>query len=220
MKKALLYGYTLIEMMIGLTVSLIVLASVLALFSVNASMGTDQLQSNFLRSQLNVLADTMKNEIARAGFCYDCTSVNPFIQVDGAGASSSILIDDSASKVEGGDCIRFSYNHDKRKGGVVLGKDDAKGYRLGKDSKNNPVIETYENWNALTNWTCDSGYWRDITFDRLTVESLIFKRSLLQGIASTNKAQTVEVNITASLKGDSSIKDTVTFTVSVPNVDG
>ncbi|USH03022.1 prepilin-type N-terminal cleavage/methylation domain-containing protein [Grimontia kaedaensis] len=214
------FGYTLVEMMVGMTVSLIVLASALAIFTVNTEFGTKQLQNDFLRSQLNIIADTMKNEIARAGFCYDCSSVNPFIRPDGAGASSSILIDDSASKVEDGECIRFAYNHDKRSGAMALDKDDAKGYRLGKDSRNNPVIEIYENWDALANWTCESGYWRDMTFDRLSIESLSFKRSLLQSVGSTNKAQVVEVTITASLKSDSSISDTVNFTVSVPNVDG
>ncbi|WP_325891824.1 PilW family protein [Grimontia sp. NTOU-MAR1] len=214
------FGYTLVEMMVGMTVSLIVLASALAIFTVNTEFGTKQLQNDFLRTQLNIIADTMKNEIARAGFCYDCTSVNPFIRPDGGGASSSILIDDSASKVEDGECIRFAYNHDKRSGAMALDKDDAKGYRLGKDSRNNPVIEIYENWDALANWTCESGYWRDMTFERLSIESLSFKRSFLQSVGSTNKAQTVEVSITASLKSDSSISDTVNFTVSVPNVDG
>ncbi|EOD81528.1 putative type IV pilus assembly protein PilW [Grimontia indica] len=213
-------GYTLVEMMVGVTVSLIVMASSLALFTINTEFGTKQLQNDFLRSQLNIVADTMKNEIARAGFCYDCTSMNPFIKNDEAGASSSVLIDDSASKVEGGECIRFAYNHDKRSGAIAINKDDAKGYRLGKDSKNNSVIEVYENWDALANWKCDSGYWRDMTFDRLVIESLIFKRTFLQGVASTNKAQMVDVTITASLKNDSSIKDTVNFTVSLPNVDG
>ncbi|STO56587.1 PilW family protein [Grimontia hollisae] len=220
------WGYTLVEMMVGMTVSLIVLASSLALFTVNTEFGTKQLQNDFLRTQLNTIADTMKNEIARAGFCFDCTFVNPFIHVDAAGASSSILIDDSASKVDAGKCIRFAYNHDKRTGAMSLNKDDAKGYRLGRDSNNNPVIETYENWKGLTNWSCGSdsssggisGYWRDMTFDRLYLESLNFKRSIFDGVASKNKIQTVEVTLSASLKNDRTIKDTVTFTVYLPNV--
>lgn len=219
-------GYTLVEMMVGMTVSLIVLASSLALFTVNTEFGTKQLQNDFLRTQLNIIADTMKNEIARAGFCFDCTFVNPFIHVDAAGASSSILIDDSASKIVAGECIRFAYNHDKRTGAVSLHNDDAKGYRLGRDSRGNPVIETYENWKGLTNWNCESdsssggisGYWRDMTFDRLYLESLSFKRSIFDGVASTNKIQTVEVTLSASLKNDRTIKDTVTFTVYLPNV--
>lgn len=219
-------GYTLVEMMVGMTVSLIVLASSLALFTVNTEFGTKQLKNDFLRTQLNIIADTMKKEISRAGFCFDCTFVNPFIHVDAAGVSSSILIDDSASKVVAGECIRFAYNHDKRTGAMSLNKDDAKGYRLGRDSNNNPVIETYENWKGLTNWNCGSdsssggisGYWRDMTFDRLYLESLNFKRSIFDGVASKNKIQTVEVTLSASLKNDRTIKDTVTFTVYLPNV--
>ncbi|CZF85356.1 hypothetical protein GCE9029_04960 [Grimontia celer] len=212
-------GYTLVEMMVGMTVSLIVIASSLALFTINTEFGTKQLQNDFLRTQLNIIADTMKNEIARAGFCYDCTSVNPFRAEGKLGDFSSILISDGATETEGS-CIRFLYNHDKRAGASTYGKDDAKGYRKGTDANGDNVIEIYENWRGLGNWSCDSSHWKDMTFDRLSIESLSFKRSLLQSVGSTNKAQTVEVTITASLKSDSSISDTVNFTVTVPNVDG
>ncbi|WP_394213576.1 PilW family protein [Enterovibrio calviensis] len=229
MKKTFLYGYTLIEMMIGLTVSLIVLTSSLALFSVNTTMGTQQLQRDFLHTQLNMLATTISNEVKRAGFCFDCVSTNVFMLSDSMGNSSSILIDDSATKTDAGGCILFAYNHDKRSGALLLNKDDAKGYRLGQDSKNNPVIEVYENWKGLTNWNCasgssdggTSGYWQDMTFDRVVVNTLTFQRSSYNSVGSnTNRLQSIDIEIKASLKVDSSITDTVNFSVAVPNVDG
>ncbi|MEZ9525953.1 PilW family protein [Enterovibrio norvegicus] len=229
MKKALRYGYTLIEMMIGLTVSLIVLASALALFSVNTSMGTQQLQRDFLNTQLNMLATTISNEIKRAGFCFDCVSTNVFMLSDSLGDSSSILIDDSATETKKRACILFAYNHDKRSGALSLDKDDAKGYRLGQDSKNNPVIEVYENWKGLTNWNCGSGssdggtsgYWRDMTFDRIVINTLTFQRSSYHSVGSnTNRLQSIDIEIKASLKADSSVVDSVNFSVVVPNVDG
>ncbi|KXF82570.1 PilW family protein [Enterovibrio coralii] len=221
-------GYTLVELLVGMTIGLVVLSSSLALFAVNSQFGSRQLQSDFLRTQLNMIANTLKVEISRAGFCYDCTSVNPFLQVDGAGDVSSILIDDSASKSTAGSCIRFAYNHDKRIDALALDKDDAKGFRLGKDSDDNPVIEIYENYNGLANWNCSSdssnggasGYWRDMTYERLSITSLAFTRQHHQGVASTNKNQVVEVSVTAALKADSSIQDTISFSISVPNVDG
>ncbi|WP_017005059.1 prepilin-type N-terminal cleavage/methylation domain-containing protein [Enterovibrio norvegicus] len=213
-------GYTLVELMVGLTVSLIVLASSTALFSVSTNMGSAHLQRDFLRSQLNLIANTLKNDIARAGFCYDCASSNPFIVKDAAGLASSILIDDSATQVTKGSCIRFAYNHDKRAGVMTPGKDDAMGYRLGKDPDDNQVIEIYENWKALTNWKCDSGYWRDMTYDRLEITDLTFKRAYYEAVVGSNKLQSVEVKISASLKSNSAISDSVSFTVSVPNVDG
>lgn len=220
MNRTLPRGYTLVEMMVGLTVSLVVLAASIALFSVNTNMGTSHLQRDFLRSQLNLLSDRLKNDISRAGFCYDCSTINPFIVAGAPGEFSSILIDDSAIKEAEGTCIRFAYNHDKRSGPSSLDKDDAMGYRLGKDANDDPVIEMYENWNDLTNWTCDSGYWRDMTFDRLKIDNLTFQRSNHNVVGSANRLQHIEVEIVASLKSDSSISDSVSFTVSVPNVDG
>ncbi|MDD1784323.1 prepilin-type N-terminal cleavage/methylation domain-containing protein [Enterovibrio sp. ZSDZ35] len=220
-------GYTLVELLVGMTIGLVVLASSLSLFAVNSEFGSKQLQSDFMRTQLDTIANTLKVEIARAGFCYDCASANPFLQKDSAGAISSILIDDSASKSDAGSCIRFAYNHDKRTEAVGLNKDDAKGFRLGSDSDGNAVIEIYENYNGLTNWNCSSttssgpsSYWRDMTFERLSITSLEFKRTHHPGVGSTNKNQVVEVTLTAALKTDSSISDTVSFSVSVPNVDG
>ncbi|WP_028024601.1 PilW family protein [Enterovibrio calviensis] len=221
-------GYTLVEMMIGMTVSLVVLASSIALFSVNTSIGSQQLQSDFLDTHLNSLAANMKREISRAGFCYDCTSANPFIIEGGAGGTSSILIDDSATQLEG-ICIRFAYNHDKRSGAATYGKDDAKGYRLGTDPDGNSVIEIYENWKGLDNWNCSSdssggglsGYWRDMTYERIVIDALSFKKSSFVSVGgSTNTLQSVEVTITASLKADPTMTDTVVFSVSIPNVDG
>ncbi|MGF1770471.1 prepilin-type N-terminal cleavage/methylation domain-containing protein [Enterovibrio makurazakiensis] len=221
-------GYTLVEMMIGMTVSLVVLASSMALFSVNTSMGSQQLQSDFLHTHINSLAANMKREISRAGFCYDCTSVNPFIVEGSSGGNSSILIDDSATQLEGA-CIRFAYNHDKRLGASTYGKDDAKGYRLGTDPDGNSVIEIYENWKGLDNWNCSSdssggglsGYWRDMTYERIVIDTLSFTRSSFSGVGgSSNTLQSVEVSITASLKADPTMTDTVVFSVSIPNVDG
>ncbi|PKF50597.1 PilW family protein [Enterovibrio nigricans] len=213
-------GFTLVELMLGMTVSLVVLASALALFSVSASVGGDHLKKSYLRSQLNLMTTTISDEITRAGYCFDCDSSNIFIRTDGLGERSAILIDDSAT-LTSGDCILFAYNHDNRNKPVApLDKDDAKGFRLGTDPNNKSVIEVYENWNDIANWSCDSSHWRDMTYDRLVITTLAFERQSLAVIGSGNKSQSVQVTIGAELRTDTSIKDEVSVTVNIPNVDG
>lgn len=213
-------GYSLVELLLGLVVSLIVLSSAVALFSVNSNAGALHLQRDFLRSQLLMVADNMKNDIARAGFCYDCPTTNPFLTPDASGRRSAILIDDSATKTTDGSCIRFAYNLNKRPGTVVLDKDDAMGFRLGEDPNGNPVIEQYENWKELTNWRCDSGYWRDITVERIHIESLRFKRSHYPAVRGTNTLQFVEVEIGATLQANREVSGSVAFSIALPNIDG
>lgn len=226
MKNKKTYGYTLIELMVSMSISLIVLTSAIVLFSVNSSFGSQHIQKDFLRSQLNVLVTTMSDEIARAGFCYDCTSANPFILSEtGNIHTSAILLDDSPTQANG-TCIRFAYNHDKRQNTATINKDDAKGYRLGSSPSGNRVIEIYENRNGLTNWHCNSdsgvasGYWSDVTNSPLVIEDLTFERENFLAQNNGNVLQNVILTITASLTTDTSIRDSVSVTIYVQNVDG
>lgn len=218
MKNKKTYGYTLIELMVSMSISLIVLTSAIVLFSVNSSFGSQHMQKDFLRSQLNVLVTTMSDEIARAGFCYDCTSANPFILSEtGNIHTSAILLDDSPTKANG-TCIRFAYNHDKRSDPGTIHKDDAKGYRL--DPAGLPVIEIYENRNGLSNWDCSKGYWQDMTHKPLRIKKLLFERESFQAQSGDNVLQNIKLTITASLVSDDSMEETITVSINVPNVDG
>lgn len=222
--KKNIYGFTLTELMISMSISLIVLSGAIALFSVNSNFGGQHIQKDFLRSQLNLLATTLSDEIARSGFCYDCTSTNPFMLTGIDGNSSAILLDDSATKIEG-TCIRFAYNHDKRENTATIDKDDQKGYRLGGDPLNNPVIEIYETWGSLKNWNCTddndkaSSHWQDLTNLPLIIEDLKFERKSFLVSGSNHVLQNVVLTIAASLISDPSIRDSVTVTINVQNVD-
>ncbi len=214
-------GYTLIELMVGTCVGLLVIGSALAFFTVNTAMGTEQMQRDFLRTQLNQIGTMMGNEIARAGFCYDCQNINTFIISDAAGARSSVLIDDSATS-ETGSCVRFSYFYDDGDASTV--KEQIKGYRLQNNDKDS-VIEIYQRRNGTSNWSCSDGtYWQDIKFKNVTINTLTFTRKHYEVMDSNNRLQNISINIEASLMDDAIpsvdwITEKFALTITLPNVD-
>lgn len=212
-------GYTLVELMISLSISLFVLGAAVSFFSVTSSFGGKYIEQKLLRSQLNLLVTRLADDIARAGFCFNCTSLNPYILGDMNNTASSILLDDSAIK-HSGDCIRFSYNHDKRENPTQIDKDDAKGYRLGKDPNGKLALEIYENRKGLANWHCAGGYWQDISHYPLQIEALSFTRENFSVPNSNNILQNIKLNITASLITDNLIRESQSVTINVQNLDG
>ncbi|RXJ73853.1 pilus assembly protein PilW [Veronia nyctiphanis] len=215
-------GYSLVELLVGSAVSLIVIAASIAALSSSMSLGNDQLQRDYLTSQLNVIATAMSQEISRAGYCFDCLSSNPFITADPEGNKSSVIIDDLGitDKDYKGSCIRFAYNHDSRSGSTSPHKDDLKGYRLDGDKQ---VIEIYENRDGSANWKCDRDnggtYWQDMNYERLDITELTFKRNALTLDGVSNRVQQLEITITAAVSDKPGIKESLTFNVTVWNVD-
>ena len=192
-------GLSLVELLVSVAISLTVLAAAVALLTANTQLGAKQLQQDHLQATLFRIGSTISHELSRAGFCFDCTKVNPFFE---------IFIDDSPSQLVGS-CIRFSYNHDKRQHALVIGKDDAKGFRLGKNADGKAVIEIYENRKGLQNWHCNSkggyaGYWQDMSLSNLTLEDFSFSRRL----STTDKGviSYFRLRISAAMTENSAIK--------------
>ncbi len=222
-------GYSLLELMVALFLSVSLLTGVITLFSIISQKSNEQLERDFLRTKLQQLAFIMSTEVARAGFCYDCQYVNPYIlQGDSALTeklstennllSSAILINDSHNLLSG-DCIRFAYNHDKRSESTDISPDDAKGFRLDyEQDKERGVIEIYENYNGLTNWDCDAGNWYDMTTDELNILTLTFTRTFYQ-TNSNNQFQNLAIEISAELTNNKAINEHIYFTVTPLNPD-
>lgn len=218
-------GYSLIELMVALFLSVSLLTGVISLFSTISQKGNEQLGRDFLHTKLQQLAIIMADEIARAGFCYDCQHVNPYI-LQGESAlteslpaennvtASAILINDSHDS-QSGHCIRFAYNHDKRSANTAINPDDAKGFRLDKAQG---VIEIYENYNGLINWDCDAGNWYDMTSDELRILALTFNRTFYK-TDNNNQFQQLTIDISAALSKNEAMKKTIRFSVSPLNPD-
>ncbi|MFD2179799.1 PilW family protein [Veronia pacifica] len=208
-------GFSLVELMVGSAVSLIVIATSVAALTSSMSIGNEQLQRDYLTSQLNVIANMMSQEISRAGYCFDCGDDNPYIiHIEDSGAST-IVIDDLASNSTG-DCIRFAYNHDSRAGVETRGLDDLKGFRL---DANNGLIEIYENYDGVNNWQCNGRNWMDINYNRLKITALSFNRKALSTSGEDSTVQQIEVTLTAEVREMPDISETLKFNVTVWNVD-
>lgn len=138
-------GFSLVELMVALTLSAIVLVGVTASFSTTLSTNATSLAQARLTEEVRAVMEVMTREIRRAGYWGNAGAAaqNPFSPTD------SGLIDPGA----GNTCIRFAYDADSS-GDAALANAERYGFRL-----NNGVIE----W-ARTNATnCNAGAWTPMT---------------------------------------------------------
>lgn len=213
------FGYSLVELTVAMMLGISVILMSVTLFSTTSKMGAEHVQSDFLQIRLNQIVNIMADEISRAGFCYTCQTINPYILFDDI-QSSLYLIDDSANQMKAGSCIRFAYNEQKSINPIQIELNDAKGFRLGKNAQQASVIEIYENYSGLSNWTCSSGYWRDLTTDAITITKLEFKRNTYQILSSKNSIQHIQIEISAFLTANPKLTKTIRVVVRPQNVLG
>lgn len=180
------WGYGLLELLIGLSVSLMVMLAALSMMT-SASVTQTRLDAKTnLSLELSRLLTMMEADIRRAGLCYQCGETAAF-QVD----KHLILIDDTGSNNQG-QCIRFAYQQTGVVPQLDAGKDDVKGFRFDAD---NQAIEIYENHDDTSNWTCQSGYWRDISSRNIVIDNLTFER---KEVSTSNHRTVTALTITLS----------------------
>ncbi|MGL5336881.1 MAG: prepilin-type N-terminal cleavage/methylation domain-containing protein [Enterovibrio sp.] len=216
-------GHTLVELLVALVVGSFIIIGAFSFFMVIGKFSTEQLAREQLNSELTHLATIISRELTRAGFCNDCSSSNPFILKDSAGASSAILLgnasnEGSATAAEGS-CVRFAYNETKRTAPSSVDNKEKKGFRLRKTNDKYPTIEMYAVYKTLNNWGCSTGgYWQSmIDNKKITITDLKFTRTAQP--AGTNKLQKIVVTIKAYWTNEPSIVDSIEFTVIPNNID-
>lgn len=141
------FGVSLIELMVGLTVGLIIIAAAGTMYVTNVRTGRDTLAAIKLNTEIRTAMDVMVDEIRRAGFSPTSTpQTNPFMDKT-AGSSTDIRINGS------GDCIEFSY--DVNRNSAV--DEEVFGFRISDEQ-----IEMRTGGTALIN-NCDTGVWNQLT---------------------------------------------------------
>lgn len=189
-------GVSLIELMVGMTIGLIIVAATGSIYITAMRGGTDATRSAKLNMELRGAMDTMVSEIRRAGYHYTTTSTdttaNPFMQ-----ATSNLSIP-SAS------CVLFAYDADQS---GAINTADFFGFK-----KNGDAISMRSGGTAPTTSdgcaaTGDS--WEKITDDNnVVVDTLTF--------ANTNTTQDdmfqcwntdTNASETASCKADETVYD-------------
>ncbi len=225
MKKNLYFynGLTLVELLVGIVVGLVVLSAAGgAMMSYIKSYSDSQKILN-LNQNMRAVMDIMAREIRRAGYVssdvsdIDKFKDNPFFKGDY-----------DLTTYNNGQCIVFSYEKDKISG-VSLG--DKAGFKLGADKNVQMRKIKYENVNSACDW---SGFdeLEGITDDDIVIEKLQFTVQGSQGV-NVDKSnedcatepekknclyvRSVRIEMTASVKNDSEIKQTLVQTVKIRN---
>lgn len=158
-------GVSLLELMIGIAVGLLVVASSLVIYLNGARGGTDSLRANRFNQDVREIMNIMVNDIRRAGYWADAA----------AGTANPYMLDANNIRIVGS-CILFSYDavFDNAAVGVTNGADFF-GYRL-----NGGTLQMLDNTVAAHNSTAatfcgNGGTWVNLTDPgEITVTGLTF----------------------------------------------
>jgi prepilin-type N-terminal cleavage/methylation domain-containing protein len=171
-------GFTLVELLIGLLISLVVISGALALLLKVFEGQKTNLGLVRLNEEMRFLSEMMIKDIRRAGFVsiyaddeFDHLYNNPFFNVTSGSRTDITLFDasDYSSPVSVGSpgaCLLFSYNADNDQP-VVVDDNERMGYRL-----NGGVLQIRTE--GTSNNSCNNGVWYDLSSPRITVTALSF----------------------------------------------
>jgi len=112
-------GVSLIELMVGLVVSLLIIAAAAATYLTTARSGRDAINSAKLNVELRSAMDLMVDEIRRAGYSAVGGGTNPF--------NSLVTATYTDLTVTGGTCVEFAYDND---GDGFVDTDEFFGFRV------------------------------------------------------------------------------------------
>lgn len=112
-------GVSLIELLVGLVVSLLIIAAAAATYLTTARTGRDAINSARLNVELRSAMDIMVEEIRRAGYSAVGGGTNPF--------NNLVAATYTDLTVTGGTCIEFAYDND---GDGLVDADEFFGFRV------------------------------------------------------------------------------------------
>lgn len=209
-------GFSLVELMISITVGLVILAGVTTMFAHNVKAGGDTLKMARLHQELQAVMSLMTRDIKRAGYwgCASSAIGNYPPCVDPGTSNFNPFALDAPSKFgtePDGSCITFSY--DRSSDGNVT-DDERFGFRL-RDG----TLETRK-----SGADCGATGWEDIN-DTVTTEitALNFTTSSrnvdIDGITggSNIAVRTVTITLKGRLRKDTAVERTLRDRVRVHN---
>lgn len=170
-----LFGFSLIELMVALTLGLIVLLGAEKLYLTSLSANVDGAKAQRFEQTLQILSNEMVTEIRRAGYA------NPGVTL--TAASGTKYYDPQGS------CIRFSHSLPETTTAAV--SEVFYGYRL--------ASSTLYYWNNTTQANCGTTTgWKAITDPKqLSITSLNFAASGTSLVVITLQASAVGLNTTS-----------------------
>jgi prepilin peptidase dependent protein B len=210
-----LRGVTFIEMLVALAINTVLLLAITTLFGSNFSYFNQAVHADILTQQLQLNLNLMANEIRRAGFWSNAstiigsgTNTNPFMVT----GSTDITI-------TGGNCILFTYDYNKDGSlpAIAAGSNDERfGFRLvNQILQTRPPGATFA-CNAATN------NWENIT-NTSSVEITALSFTLNQETVPVGAAsdymiiRRVDISITGRLTEFPTVTKTLTEQVRIRN---
>lgn len=163
-------GFTIIELIIGLSVGLFVVGAAIAFFITNARMQATNLELARLNHDMRAVMDIMTRDIRRAGFVTSNPSGNPtaiilnpfFVNTAGLPTTDITILNN-------GSCIVYSYNRDDDTP-VAVDSNERLGFRL-----DDTVLRMRRS--GTTNANCSNGAWEALTEPGIEITALNFAMS-------------------------------------------
>jgi prepilin peptidase dependent protein B len=207
-------GASIVDILIGLVLSIIVIAAVLGVFSSTFNASNRVMQRGKLDRDLSAIMDIIVSDIQRAGYWYTATtnamgSTNPFMT-----GTNNITVNASSN------CVTFSYNNTNSTNdtNVAVGDTDQFGYGLsGNAIKFRQAGSTF-NCSGVAGWSNLSDT-NAVTITGFTVASTntaVDIDDTNPGIDTINFRK-VTVTITGNLTSATDNTNTVSRTINVYN---
>jgi prepilin peptidase dependent protein B len=213
LKKLLLKGFTITELMIAMSLNGLLLVALISVFASGLHHYNTIFETNLLHTQLQTTMKIIAADLRRAGYWSQASSIigthnntNPFMT-----SSTDISINSTNT------CILFTYDHTNTGTlpSISSSYDDLRyGYRL-----NNSAIQSRP-WGATFNCNAPAGDWSNITDVNLTnITALTFalNTQVVSSGSHTITVRDVTVTLTGSLKNDSSITESLVEKIRIAN---
>lgn len=196
-------GLSLVELMITITLGLLLMAALTAVFSNTLGVNSRSLKLSQLNEEAVTLMYLIEGDVKRTGYRGDAAE----LIYDPTNASTAFNNTLTISQLSGealNSCILFSYDVDGD--GVHDGNSENFGYRLSEQKVQR----------RRDSATCDEGGWEDLTAnDLVTVDALTF--TLTEQMIDLVNEQMVSIQLDVSLPSDSEITRTLTNDVVIRN---
>lgn len=212
------HGVSLVEVLIGLSVGIILTFGVIVFYSNTSKVSNETLRTVRLEHELQTAMTMMKNDIRRAGYTANASSlvgtgtINPFM----VSGSTDIQVPNTG-------CILLTYDLNMDGSLPALnaaGSDERFGYRL-----SNQTIQIRPSTDS--SFSCDAGTWENLTNPNIiSITNLTFALTeSVEALDSSNPppagasitVRQVSITITGQLVSDPSVSRTITSEVRVRN---
>lgn len=196
-------GLSLVELMITITLGLLLIAALTAVFSNTLGVNSRSLKLSQLHEEATAIMDLMVGEIRRTGYRGDAAEL-VYDPANASTAFNNTIVISQYSGEEANSCIVFSYDEDAD--GVHDGAAENYGFRM-RDNK----IQRRQ-----SSAGCDAGGWQDVTTTAmLVVNDLDF--TLTEQMIELVNEQRVTIVMEVAMPSDPEITRTMTSEVVIRN---